>query len=122
MKHKFDENKVDEMSESLADVFTSISKHEGEHIAAFVHALVSMKNISDGLRIMSGGALSAADDDEELKERVTLMHSHMQHLIFASISKFYEATQGSFAIEKALEWAEKIDGQLERGAAGIIKK
>jgi len=115
MKFPNDEQ-INEMRDDIDDVFTSIASHEGKPLADFTHALVSMKQIASGLVIVSGiaGKLAKDADDKEALMMVEFITNKATRLFAMAVARFHDATGKSVDLNKALEWAQKIDGQMDR--------
>ena len=117
------EEQINEMNENLSDVFKSIQTHEGKEFASFVHGMVSLKQICTGINMV----LQICSDHEEnfsedekfvlstfLNAAPEIFASTFQKFLIAA--KFNEEEGG-----KILEWSERIDEQLERGAMRSIR-
>lgn len=110
------EEQISEMREDIDDVFTSIAAHEGKALADFTHALVSMKQIASGLTIVSNIAAKLAHDtnNEDAKQMTLFITANVTKLFAMAVARFHDATGNSVDLTKALEWAQKIDGQMDR--------
>lgn len=110
------DEQINEMRDDIDDVFTSIAAHDGQALADFTHALVSMKQIASGLTIVSNIAAKLAHDtDNKDAQQMTLFITENMTKLFAmAVARFHDATGKSVDLNKALEWAQKIDGQMDR--------
>jgi hypothetical protein len=113
---------INEMNENLNDVFKSIQTHEGKEFASFVHGMVSLKQICTGINMV---LQICSNHEENLSEDEKLVLSTILDAapeIFAStFQKFLMAAK--FNEEegaKILDWSERIDEQLERGAKRVM--
>ena len=117
------EEQINEMNENLNNVFKSIQTHEGKEFASFVHGMVSLKQICTSINMVLQICYS---HEENLSEDEKFVLSTLQDAapeIFASTfqkflmaAKFNEEEGG-----KILDWSERIDEQLERGATRSIR-
>jgi hypothetical protein len=110
------EEQISEMKDGIDDVFESIATHDGKPVADFTHALVSMKQIASGLSILVGiaGKLSEDADNKEAAHMTMFIAENATRLFSMAVSRFHSATGESVDLKKALEWAQKIDGQMDR--------
>lgn len=110
------DEQINEMRDDIDDVFTSIAAHDGQALADFTHALVSMKQIASGLVIVSGIAnkLAKDADDKEAQMMAEFITNNATRLFAMAVARFHDATGKSVDLKKALEWAQKIDGQMDR--------
>lgn len=110
------DEQFNEMRDDIDDVFKSIATHEGKPLADFTHALVSMKQIASGLVIVSGIADKLANqvNDEESQRMVEFITNNATRLFAMAVARFHDATGDSINLTKALDWAQKIDSQMDR--------
>lgn len=110
------EEQISEMKDGIDDVFESIATHDGKPVADFTHALVSMKQIASGLVIVSGiaGKLAKDADDKEAQMMAEFITNNATRLFAMAVARFHDATGKSVDLPKALEWARKIDDQMDR--------
>lgn len=111
---------IKEVKESLNDVFESIATHEGETTASFVHAIVSLKQIASGLDLISH--IAYVNGTPEQKEMVKNIMPTLQTIFAMSVSEFHKATNKQVDLDKCLDWAVKIDGQMDRSVDALRKK
>lgn len=111
---------INEVKESINDVFESIATHEGKQTASFVHAIVSMKQIASGLDFITQIACyNAAPEHREMVENV---YPTLKTIFTMAVSDFHKATNEEVDLNKCLDWAIKIDGQMDRSVDALRKK
>lgn len=111
---------IKEVQESLSDVFQSIATHDGELNASFTHAIVSLKQIASGLDIVSQIAYGTADAEQ--KDMIKNIHPTLITILSMAVLEFHKATNNQVDLDKCIDWANKIDGQMDRAVDVIRKK
>lgn len=106
------EQQIKEAQTNLEEIFESIKKHEGEHMSNFVHALVSSKQISDGIGVLFHLAAERMEEEAGVKFVKTIAE-RMNGVLQMAVTYFYKSTDESFDFEKAVEWAQMIDKQMD---------
>jgi hypothetical protein len=117
------EEQIKEVKESLDDIFNSIEVHKGLEFAMFVHAMVSLKQMCEGIHVL--GKICKKHEDnfsEEEKLLASTFLSIAPDISVAAFSKF--AIAAKFNDEQAnevIEWAERIESQMDKAARALMK-
>ena len=112
------EKQMSDAETTIGEIFESIKKHEGEKMSDFVHALVSSKQVSDGVHLLCHLASKDIDDEKAIKF-INTVEEKIQLVLHMAVSYFYKSGGQSFDIEKAMDWAQVIDGQMDSFVARV---
>jgi hypothetical protein len=117
------EEQIKEIKESLDDIFNSIEVHKGKEFAMFVHAMVSLKQMCEGIHVL--GKICKKHEDNFSEEEKLLASTFLSVAPDISVSAFSKfAIAAKFNDEQAIEiidWADRIESQMDKAARAIMK-